>query len=74
MVNVINCILYLGLLFLLESGYIKQLFNYIKVKFLIKESNITFSNEQMSEEFTSINNIETPNVPLLNFNEGEKLI
>ena len=71
MANFINCILYLGLLFLLESGYIKQLFNYIKVKFLIKESNITFSNEQMSEEFTSINNIETPNVPLLNSNEGE---
>ena len=38
------------------------LFNYIKVKFLINESNITFSNEQMSDEFMSSNNIESKNI------------
>ena len=69
--NSINFVFYLSLLILLESGYIRQLFNYIKIKFLIKETNIDFSNEQMPEEFMSSNNIENQNTPLLrNTNEG----
>ena len=63
--NSINVVIYIGLLILLESGIIRQFFNYIKVKLLIKESNITFSNEQMSEEFLSNNNIQDSNTPLL---------
>ena len=68
MVNSINFFFYLGLLYLLESGYIRKFINYIKVRFLIKESNIIFSNEQMSEEFNSINNIGDP---LLRETNGE---
>ena len=74
-VNSINCVIYFCLLILLESGLIKLLFNYIKVKFLLSESNITFSNEQMSEEFLSNNNIENSNVPLLrNSEENNNII
>ena len=65
MANIINIFVYLSILILLETGYLRQFFNYIKVKYLIKESNITFSNEQMSEEFLSNNNIDTQNIPLL---------
>ena len=67
MVHSINLVFYSCLLVLLESGYLRALFNYIKVKFLINESNITFSNEQMSDEFMSSNNIDTKNI-----NENEK--
>ena len=64
--NIINFVFYTGLLVLLESGYIRQFFNYIKVNYLIKESNITFSNTQISEEFLSNNNyFEDGNTPLL---------
>ena len=35
------------------------------MKYLIKESNITFSNTQMSEEFLSNNYITEGNTPLL---------
>ena len=73
--NGINLAFYLCLLILLESGYIRQIFNYIKVKFLIKETNIDFSNEQMPEEFMTSNNIENQNTPLLrNTNEGSNNI
>ena len=67
MVHSINLVFYSCLLVLLESGYLRALFNYIKVKFLINESNITFSNEQMSDEFMSSNNIDTKNI-----NDNEK--
>ena len=64
--NIINLVFYSCLLILLESGYLRQFFNYIKVKHLIKESNIEFSNVQVSDEFLSNNNIlEDPNTPLL---------
>ena len=68
-VNLINCIFYLCMLILLESGYLRQLFNYIKIKFLINESNLQFSNEQMSEEFLSSNNFQAQQNPLLLNNE-----
>jgi hypothetical protein len=55
-VHIINFIFYTGLLILLEFGYIKQFFNFIKVKYFIKESNITFSNTEISEEFILNNN------------------
>ena len=64
--HIINCAFYSCLLILLESGYLKKLFNYIKVNYLIKDSNITFSNTQMSEEFMTNNNyFEEGNRPLL---------
>ena len=65
-VHLINIIFYSCLLFLLESGYIKKFINYIKVKFFIKDSNITFSNTEISEEFMANNNyLEEGNIPLL---------
>ena len=70
MVNIINCIIYTSLLILLESGLLGRFTNYLKVRFFIKDTNITFSNEQMSEEFMIDNNINTPdnNIPLLQGN------
>ena len=65
-VQVINLILYSGLLFLLESGILKEFFNLIKVKYIINESKVTYSNVQMSEEFLANNNIfDEGNTPLL---------
>ena len=71
-VQIINLVFYLCLLILFESGYIRQFFNYIKVKFFIKESNIEFSNMQMSEEFLSNNNIDIRNGNEKNNNIGSK--
>ena len=62
-VNFINCGVYFVLLILLESGKIWIFLNNIKIKFLLKESNITFSKEEISEEFHSNNVLD--NTPLL---------
>lgn len=71
MANFINIMIYGILLILLESGYVKQFINYIKVKCLIKESNITFSNLQISEEFLFNNNyFEEGNTPFLRCNKA----
>ena len=64
--NIVNLVFYSCLLILLETGYLKQFFNYIKVKYFIKETNVEFSNIQVSDEFLSNNNIsEDANTPLL---------
>ena len=68
MINSINLVFYLCLLILLESGILRKFLNNIKVKYLIKESNITFSNEQMSEEFLSNNKVD--NTPFLENDTG----
>ena len=66
MIQIINLVFYCSLLILLESGYIKKIFNFIKVNYLIKESNVTFSNTQMSDEFLTSNNyFDEGNTPLL---------
>ena len=64
-VHVINFIFFTGLLILLEFGYVKRFFNFIKVKYFIKESNTTFSNIEISEEFLLNNNY---------FEDGNNLI
>ena len=68
MISFINLVFYLCLLILLESGILKKFFNNLKVKCLIRESNITFSNEQMPEEFLSNNKVD--NTPLLENDTG----
>ena len=68
-VNVINFGFYILLLILFESGIIGKLFNNIKIKFLLKETNITFSNEMMSEEFQSNNFLDS--TPLLDNNDEQ---
>ena len=72
--NIIILCIYFGLLILLESGILSKFFNFIKVQLLIKESNVTFSNEQMSEEFLSINNVAENNRPLLRDNGENNII
>jgi len=64
-VHIINFIFFTGLLILLEFGYVKRFFNFIKVKYFIKESNTTFSNIEISEEFLLNNNY---------FEDGNNLI
>ena len=72
MIQAINLVFYGCLLILIESGYIKKFFNFIKVNYLIKESNVTFSNTQMSEEFLSSNNyFEEGNIPLLRTTDND---
>ena len=72
MVQVINLVFYGCLLILIESGYIKKFFNFIKVNYLIKESNVTFSNTQMSEEFLTSNNyFDEGNIPLLRTTDND---
>ena len=74
-VQVINFVFYTFLLFLCESGYLKQFFNFIKVKYFIKDSKVTFSNVEISEEFLSNNNyFEEGNIPLLENNKNNNLI
>ena len=66
MINFINLVFYSVLLYLLEAGYIKRFFNYIKINYIIKKSKITFSNIEVSEEFIANNNyLEEGNIPLL---------
>ena len=73
-VNIINCVIYTCILILLESGILGRFSNYIKVKYFIKDTNITFSNEQMSEEFMNNNIINNQNsdanAPLLENNNN----
>ena len=72
-VQMINLVFYFGILVLLESGYLKRFFNYLKVKYLIKETNITYSNTQISDEFIINNNyFEESNTPLLDERESNK--
>ena len=69
----VNLVFYFGILVLLESGYLKRFFNYLKVKYLIKETNITYSNTQISDEFIINNNyFEESNTPLLDERESNK--
>ena len=72
MIQAINLVFYGCLLILIESGYIKKFFNFIKVNYLIKESNVTFSNTQMSEEFLTSNNyFDEGNIPLLRTTDND---
>ena len=72
--NIIILCIYFGLLILLESGILSKFFNFIKVQLLIQESNVIFSNEQMSEEFLSINNVAENNRPILTDNRENNII
>ena len=56
MVQCINLVFYIGVLILLESGYIEVFINFIKVK-LMNENNISFSNLQISDEMMINNDI-----------------
>ena len=74
----INFAIYLLLMILTEKNIFQKLFNYIKVKLLINDSNITFSNEQINEEFLNNSNlIKKEKLPLLPNNiqnENENII
>jgi hypothetical protein len=62
----INFVIYLFLMILTEKNIFEKGFNYIKVKLFIKDSNVTFSNEQINEEFLNDNNLtKTEQMPLL---------
>ena len=74
----INFVIYLFLMILTEKNIFEKGFNYIKVKLFIKDSNVTFSNEQINEEFLNDNNLaKTEQLPLLQNsiqNENENII
>ena len=76
--QLINCIIYLVLMILTEKNIFQKVFNYIKVKLFINDSNITFSNDQINEEFlNNINLAKTEKLPLLPNNtksENEDII
>jgi len=77
-IQVVNFIIYLVLMILTEKNIFRKGFNYIKVKYLIKDSNIAFSNEKINEEFLNdINLTKTEQFPLLQNNiqnENENMI
>jgi ABC-type Na+ transport system ATPase subunit NatA len=63
---------------LTEKNIFEKIFNLIKVKIFINDSNVTFSNEQINEEFLNDNNLtKTEQTPLLQNNiqnENENII
>ena len=60
LVQLYNFIFYFILLVLMETGYLRQFFNYLKLKFCISEQNFVFSVEQASDEFLIFNDITNP--------------
>ena len=56
----INIVFYTTFLILMETGYLKQFLNYIKIQLCISEHNFVFSQEQMSDEFLIYNNVNNP--------------
>jgi len=77
-IQLINCIIYFILMILTENNIFEKVFNYIKVKFLINDSNIIFSNEQINEDFFNDNNLaktgQLPLLPNIIKNENENII
>ena len=55
MVQGINFVFYLILLILMETGILREFFNYIKLTFCISEHNFVFSEEQLPDEFLIYN-------------------
>ena len=55
MVQGINSVFYLILLILMETGILREFFNYIKLTFCISEHNFVFSEEQLPDEFLIYN-------------------
>ena len=47
---------YFLLFILMEVGYLKKFFNWLKLKFFLRENNFIFSEEQLPEEFLLNNN------------------
>ena len=60
MVQMINFVVYLIFLILMESGYMREFFNFLKLKLCISENNFVFSKEEMSHEFLIYNDISNP--------------
>jgi len=56
----VNFSFYFLLLIIMESGYFKKLFNWLKLKFCLNENNFVFSQEQLSEEFYIYNIVNNP--------------
>ena len=51
----INSVFYLILLILMETGILREFFNYIKISFCMSEHNFVFSEEQLPNEFLIYN-------------------
>ena len=60
MVQFINLVFYGIFLILMETGYLRIFLNYLKLKCCISERNFVFSQEQISDEFLTFNNINNP--------------
>ena len=60
MVQFINLVFYGIFLILMETGYLRIFLNYLKLKCCISERNFVFSQEQISDEFLTFNNIYNP--------------
>ena len=82
LIQIINFFIYMLLLILNEKNIFQRVLNFIKVKFIIKDSNITFSERLINEEFLNdnnldiqdLNNTENQNINNVNINlvENEK--
>jgi len=68
-IQFINFTIYLVLMILNEKYIFQKVFNYIKVKLFINDSNTTFSNEKINEEFLNDNILlKIEKLPLLSNN------
>ena len=65
LIQLINFIIYLILFILNEKNIIEKFFNYIKVKYIIKDNNFTFSTQQIDQQFLNDNNLSAQDIPLL---------
>ena len=78
--QLINCIIYMILFILSENNIFKRILNYIKTKWIIKDSNVVFSEGLINEQFLNDNNLdiqdlgvnENQNINNLNLNLVER--
>ena len=67
----INFLFYFLLFVLMETGYLKIFFNWLKLKLCLRENNFNFSEKQLSDEFLIYNNAN--NSLLLNKNNKQPI-
>ena len=70
LIQIINCIIYMILFILNEKNILKRILNYIKVKFLIEDTNVDFSPELINEQFLNDNNLD---IQILNNNNRQNI-
>ena len=64
LIQMINFIIYFILFVLNEKNILERFFNYIKVKYIIKDNNFILSTEQIDRQFLNDNQLSIQDLPL----------